>query len=48
MFEGRSDGFMMRTDLGAGMGGWVDRDRHGGGMCGLNSSSFLSFNLGRE
>ena len=48
MFEGRGDGFKIRTYLGAGMGGGVDRDRHGGRVCGLKGSSFLSLNLERE
>ena len=47
MFEGRGDGFKIRTYLGAGMGGGVDRDRHDGRMCGLNGSFFLVVQLGK-
>ncbi len=32
MVERGGDGFEIGTDWGAGMGGGMDRDRHGGGM----------------
>ena len=47
MIEGGGDGYKIRTYLGAGMGGGVDRDGHGEGMCGLNGSLFLVVQLGK-
>lgn len=47
MIEGGGDGFEIGTDWGAGMGGGVDRDRHGGGMSGLNGFFFLVVQLGK-
>ena len=46
MVERGVDRFGIGTDWGAGLGGRVDRDRHGGGMWGLNGFFFLVFQLG--
>ena len=46
MVERGGDGFEIGTDWGAGIGGRVDRDRHGVGMWGLNGLFFLVVRLG--
>lgn len=48
MVEGRGGGFEIGTDWGAGIGGGVDRDRHGVGYVGVEWFLFFWFKFGRE